>query len=277
MIPVTLKPEPPDFDQKVRQPGLRALKELVGDPTAAPRPGPPREKLADRLEDIPSDKLPPAWRECLDDLYRAYEGICAYTCFKIEKVTGNRTVDHFVPRKGGAVHAYEWSNYRLACGRVNSIKGAAQSTEVLDPFEVKEEWFELCLVDFAPRARKGLSDELRDRIEKTIRRLNLDAQEFRERHEDNLNDFRSGDISFAYLQKTNPFLARELVRQGRVREKSSPLDVPGVTPEKPVTHVEILQSIRRADGGTSDPAAASPLTAPASEPPPQSPAPFLPS
>lgn len=223
MIPVSLKPEPPDFDQKVRQPGLQALKELVGDATAAPRPGPRREKVADRLEDIPSEKLPPEWRKCLDDLYGAYEGICAYTCFKIEKVTGNRTVEHFVPRKGGAAHAYEWSNYRLACGRVNTIKGAAQSTDVLDPFDVQEEWFELCLVDFVPRARKGLSEDVRDRIERTIVRLGLDQQDIRDRHADDYNAHMGEDpIPFTYLRSRNPFLARELVRQGRVRDTFSP-------------------------------------------------------
>ena len=55
MIHVALKDEPPDFDERVRQQGLQALER--GD-----------------------NPLPGYWRRCLDDLYRLYEGICAYAC-----------------------------------------------------------------------------------------------------------------------------------------------------------------------------------------------------
>ena len=37
MIPVTLAPEPPAFDKKVRQPGLRAIAELAGEQPDLPR------------------------------------------------------------------------------------------------------------------------------------------------------------------------------------------------------------------------------------------------
>ena len=36
---------------------------------------------------------------------------------------------------------YEWLNYRLACSRMNSRKGVMPN--ILDPFEVENEWFVL--------------------------------------------------------------------------------------------------------------------------------------
>ena len=47
MIRVDLAPEPPDFDRRVRQPGLHALAEMVGE-VAPVRTGPKREKIAER-------------------------------------------------------------------------------------------------------------------------------------------------------------------------------------------------------------------------------------
>jgi hypothetical protein len=40
MIPVEPAPEPPDFDKKVRQPGLSAIAEMVGEPPTIQRRGP---------------------------------------------------------------------------------------------------------------------------------------------------------------------------------------------------------------------------------------------
>jgi hypothetical protein len=58
MIHVNPAPEPPDFDRKVRQPGLSAIAEMVGEPPLMKRPGRIRSKIADRPEDIPSESFP---------------------------------------------------------------------------------------------------------------------------------------------------------------------------------------------------------------------------
>lgn len=216
MIPVRLQPKPEGFEDKVRQPGLRCIRELLGDPDLEPRPGRPRKKIADRLEDIPSDALAPYWRGwCLDELYKAYDGICAYSCLEIEKVTGGRTVDHFIPLNGGAKYAYEWSNYRLACSKINARKRDLQ--DVVDPFEVEDDWFELDLTDFSLRARtdSSLSDEVRGRIKTTIDRLLSDSS-IRDRHEEDFNAYMAG-LPFWFLERRNPLLARELKRKGRLR------------------------------------------------------------
>lgn len=65
MIPVAAQPEPRAFDKKVRKKGLThlaqkgyALNELL--PTNA--------------------DIKPYWRDCLTDLHKAYDGVCAYLC-----------------------------------------------------------------------------------------------------------------------------------------------------------------------------------------------------
>lgn len=178
MIRVEPQPEPPDFDAKVRQPGLSALAELVGQPKTIERRGPSRKKLAERVEDLAPDALPPFWRHCLPQLAEAYRRICAYSCHYVERTTGHGTVDHFVPKSRDARMAYDWANYRFACGRMNARKGVAAT--VLDPFEVQDGWFQVELVRFQLRAAPGLPVELVARIDETIAILSLNDETFLE-------------------------------------------------------------------------------------------------
>src|ERR1700722_1881380 len=97
MIRVVPAREPGTFDSKVRVPGLRAIAEMVGE--KPPRSGGKRfPTVAKRRKDIPAEKFPPYWTEALDDLMTAYNGICAYSCFRIHPVTGSRSVDHMVAK-----------------------------------------------------------------------------------------------------------------------------------------------------------------------------------
>src|SRR5688572_19679174 len=123
MIRVTPAPEPEHFDARVRQPGLRALAELVGEVPEKRRPGRPRVIRASRREDLKSEHFPKCWTEVLDDLCQAYDRICAYVGLYIEQVTGSPTVDHMVAKTKNWTLAYEWSNYRLACALMNTRKG----------------------------------------------------------------------------------------------------------------------------------------------------------
>ena len=94
MIPVKPAPEPPDFDRTVRQPGLRAIAELVG---KAPqrRAGKPFDQVADSRDMIPAWSFPPYWREALDGLQAAYNRVCAYLCVRIST---DPSVDHYVAK-----------------------------------------------------------------------------------------------------------------------------------------------------------------------------------
>ncbi len=188
MIHVDPQPEPPDFENRVRRPGLQAL---AADPSS----------------------LPPYWRRCLGD--PAYGGICAYACIYIDRVTGGRTVDHFIAKSSAPAVAYEWSNYRLACALVNTRKGVF--ADVLDPFEIADGWFILEFSFLQIYPSPDLEEALRQEVQKTIDRLRLDENEFRDARAAYYVDYASGHIDFAYLERKCPFVAKEMRRQGLVR------------------------------------------------------------
>jgi hypothetical protein len=217
MIRVHPAPEPADFDEKVRQPGLSAMAELVGEEPLRKRPGPRRKKLAERREDIPSEAFPPYWTHALDNLLDAYQRICAYVCIHIEKVTGAASVDHLIPKSRAWDHVYEWSNYRIACSLMNTRKGV--TSEVLDPFEVQDGWLALELVGFQVVLGESLDASIRERVVATIETLNLNDRECCGLREEYASEYQAGHISLDYLRRRAPFVARELQRQGRLNER----------------------------------------------------------
>ena len=215
MIPVTPAPEPSAFDSKVRQPGLRAIAELAGEQPTPPRiAGQPYAPVAASRDAIPADKFPPYWREMLDDLMDSYHRICAYLCLYIPRGTGAPSVDHAVAKSKRWDRVYEWSNYRLASSLMNARKGAA--ADVLDPFDVKEDWFALELVGFQVLPGDGLADEVTGAVANTIERLRLNDPACCEARAEYAEYYWSGDMVFDYLMRHAPFVARELRRQRRL-------------------------------------------------------------
>lgn len=123
-------------------------------------------------------------------------------------------MDHFEPKSLKPELAYEWSNYRLASERLNSYK--ADSTAVVDPFDVQAGWFELDFATFFVLAGTQLHVDVTNRIEETIRtlRLNSDDSLVRNRFEIT-KDYADGHVTLNYLQSRYPFIGSELIRQGR--------------------------------------------------------------
>jgi hypothetical protein len=211
MIRVELADEPEDFDRKVRQPGLRAIAELVGEAGLPKRRGRPREVVAATREEIHADEFPAIWTEALPELLEAYGRICAYLCFHIERVTGAASVDHMLPKSLDWREVYEWRNYRLACSKMNSRKNDYR--DVLDPFEIEDGWFRMELVGYQVIPAPDLPPEIRQRAEATIDRLKLNDYECLQLREEYAEAFASGDISFNHLRRRAPFLAREIEAQ----------------------------------------------------------------
>lgn len=228
MMRVAPAPEPPDFDHKVRQPGLRALRELIGDPNAPKRTGPKRKPVASRFEDIPVGALEKAafWTEALGDLRRSYKNLCAYLGMKIHWGTGAATVDHFLPKSKHQRLAYEWSNFRLSCATVNLFKD--QEENILDSFEIVDGDFVLDVANFEVGAAEHLSEDQRERVQETIKVLKLNEPTFtqarREYHDryhglvfDDERGARVEPWPLSWLESECPYVARELRRQGRLR------------------------------------------------------------
>lgn len=226
MIHVDRQPEPRssefDFDREVRQPGLSALAELTGQPPTISRRGPRIQQRAERIEDLTHEQLRdyPYWTRALDALHEAYRGICAYSCFYLEPISGP-TVDHFVAlARAEARQAYEWDNYRLACSLMNACKNAFP--DVLDPFLIEDGWFALNMATFKVEPSTGLDPTLRQRVRDTISRLKLDSREVSAVHRKWFESYwrprnPARPLPLWFLEERAPFLAREMRRQGRVR------------------------------------------------------------
>lgn len=196
MIRVSKAPEPADFDAKVRQKGLKYLASK-GITLHAPLP--------------PRTHIHPFWRDCFDDLYEGYNGICAYLSIRFERVTGTST-DHYIPKSASPALAYEWSNYRLACLAMNAKKGTSQS--VLDPFKVTNGWFRLELLTGGIYPDLELNPDLKAPVIDTIELLGLDKPASRKIRARHFQQYIENHISQAFLQCYSPFVYMEANRQG---------------------------------------------------------------
>jgi len=215
MIRVELAEEPPNFDRDMRHPGLRAIREMAGEPATSKRAGRPRKKVVASREAIRAEDFPPFWRNALEDMLAAYKRLCAYTCLYIERVTGGASVDHMIPKSMRWDQVYEWSNYRLACALMNSRKSKA--ADAIDPIEVQDGWFALEFDECQVIPGPGLDAATAARINATIERLGLNVDDCLKARQEYAQGYAEGEIGLAYLQRRAPFIARELRRQGRLR------------------------------------------------------------
>jgi len=223
MIPVIQAPEPAEFDAKVRQPGLAAIDEMVGREPRLKRPGPKRKQLVNQQEqlvtqeqDIPADAFPAYWRDALPEMLVAYDRRCAYLAMYIHHATGNPTVDHVLPKSFAWDQVYDWTNYRLCAGIINSNKGALLT--LVDPFAIGPGWFALNMnMLHVQRGAAAPPAEL-VRIDATLPVLNhrLCVKE----REEYVHCYRigpgAGGFDLAHLARRAPFIASELRRQGQL-------------------------------------------------------------
>jgi hypothetical protein len=215
VIPVNLADEPQGFDRQIRQRGLAAIDELIGRTPRIRRRGRRRAKVADTEAEIPADMFPPFWRDALDDMMEAYEQRCAYLAMFIEE-TGGPTVDHVIPKSVAWDCVYEWSNYRLCAGVVNSKKG--ELLGLVDPVDAKTGWFELDLTSYRVVRGGPAPQAQREKIDATLPLLNIrDCCAQRKRY---VEEYRRGPgakgIDLTYLEHRAPFIAAELRRQGQL-------------------------------------------------------------
>ena len=196
MIRIAKTDEPlhPSFEELVRKPGS----DLSGRDSQSPRTS--------------NGNITIIGEGCAPVLRKRYSGICAYSCYFIHEVTGDDTVEHFLPKTPHPTLAYEWTNYRYVCGKLNTWKRTNEN--VLDPFEIEDGWFNIEFPSLLVKASVGLDARLITRIRNTITQLRLNEDDpcirCRQRI---IEDYCSGDISFDYLKRHAPFLGREIERQ----------------------------------------------------------------
>jgi hypothetical protein len=148
MIGFTLQDEPVAFEERCRKRGQAWLD-------------------AHRTYDRPKDY----WTEFEPDLRDAFDGLCAYCAMKIMK----GQVDHFRPvavlkAEGKDELAYEWSNLRYGEGLLN---GKKWKHIVLDPFDVRDVWFEIQLPDLQLRETSAIPQQYRELASFTLQKLGL--------------------------------------------------------------------------------------------------------
>lgn len=202
MIRVERKDEPDGFNEQVRVPGK------------------------DYMAKNPGKEPPDYWKNCKSDLYKAYNGYCAYTTFRINGRL-NAVVDHFLPRSHHPEQLYEWSNYRLSSFHINSVK--KDHEPIIDPFELPENAFRLAddmRIEVNPEAFSD--EEGRALAHKTLQILRLNRPEWLADRAEMIdealrlkNEAEEGDDAYehlisANLYKQSRFLHQEAVRKGYV-------------------------------------------------------------
>lgn len=203
MIYIQPQPEPNNFDIAIRQKGNTWLNDN------------PNYRQQEK-------KLPTYWTACLDDLYQAYHGICAYYAWYIDKASGGCSVDHFNPKspkdnnQNYDNQIYEWCNFRLACLDANRKKNNYE--DVLDPFlPYIDNVFTLDLTNgrINISSQGSISTILKQLAETTIERLKLNAPNNCQKRAEDFTAYIHKHIDEQYLKtKVNPFVWREAHRQG---------------------------------------------------------------
>lgn len=196
MIPVTLQPEPSDFDESVRQKG-HAWLAING--------------ITQNTAPLIASALPNYWRKSNKELWNAYSGVCAYLAIYFEWGLGASSTDHFVAKSKHAGDAYEWKNYRLSCLGANRNKH--KFDDVLDPIGLAFDMFFLNLANGHIRANPRLNGVDKAAIKKTIARLKLNSAEHKEmRAKHFVRYLRKKDEES--LKELSPFVWYESQRQG---------------------------------------------------------------
>jgi hypothetical protein len=185
--------EPAEFDAQCRKPGQQWI---VGHPQPEGRP-------------------PDYWSRFRDDLREGFVRRCGYFAMFMH----DGAVDHFVPwdtcKEDFPVLAYEWDNFRFIAPSLNSKKGTLYD-ELLDPFEVQDDWFAVEIPSFVLRITDRIPPSLRAKAEFTLDRLDLQQGrkavtlrwEWYEQH-------RLGELTLAGLHRNAPLVARAVEKWER--------------------------------------------------------------
>ncbi|WP_395007660.1 hypothetical protein [Undibacterium sp.] len=189
MIRVEQKPEPLTFDQEVRQPGLKFLRDC-------PSPNGVQFKKKEY------------WKKSAAELHSAYGGVCAFTCMYVMPPA---STDHFLPKSLHPGQAYEWSNFRLAAPRVNGFKD--NSIQVVDPFVVEPGWFVLDFPSCLVKPGAELSALKKSQVKNSITILRLNDEHFVQERANIMLMTALGKVGLGFLDERYPFLAIEIARQ----------------------------------------------------------------
>jgi len=144
------------------------------------------------------------WSPFRVELAQGFHDLCAYSAMYIP----SGTVDHFVSFKENRSLAYDWSNYRYCAGWINASKRNEPSTNLLDPFEIGQGWFEIILPSLQLQVAPGAPNHIRCRAEYVMDRLHLrnDERVIRQRRSW-LEQYECGELTLQGLKRRAPLIA----------------------------------------------------------------------
>lgn len=186
MIAIAPCDEPGNFDTDCRQPGNACLaNNPAGDP-----PG-------------------KFWHPFVMDLCKAFGNRCGYSAMW----DLNGTVDHYLSQNNNRHLAFEWTNVRYIAGWLNSSKQTLDR-QVLDPFQVKDEWFEIVPPPLVMRLTPCVPNRIRPVAEFTLTRLRLaDGDRIYEQRRIYYDAFLARNRPVSWLHDFAPILATAVRRE----------------------------------------------------------------
>ena len=192
MIRVARQMEPSDFETAVGSLGRLYL-------TNHPPPTPPVPSGYWNNHDY--------WTNCKDELMEAYDATCAYS--GIRQRFGLQ-IDHYKDKSFHPYVAYDWANYRLCIGEINSTK--RRRPDILDPFTVKDDWFDLDVWTGALSPAKHLDPGLAAQVKNTIVRLKLNSPSHNQIRRLWLEAFRAGHMDATAIRMVHAVVSAHLHR-----------------------------------------------------------------
>lgn len=188
-----------------------------------------RKRGATWLAKNTGKRPPDYWSDFRHALSTGFGGLCGYCAMHVP--SGLEQVDHYVGVKEDISLAYEWTNYRASQALMNNFKGHRKVGElqVLDPFEVEDEWFELLLPSLQLVLTDRVPENVRAQAEFTLQRLRLrDDERLVRQRQSWFEAYESGQMSIGLLERLAPLIARAVQkRQGTDSPQISVREVDG--------------------------------------------------
>jgi hypothetical protein len=151
------------------------------------------------------------WSEFEPELREAFSCLCAYCVM----LTMKGQVDHFVPvavlsARREDHEVYEWRNFRYSEGVINQRKS---SQLVLDPFEVRDHWFQIHLPSLQLALTPAVPARHRKLAAFTLERLGLRDSEVIVRYRQTFFElYREGKLTIEGLNEVAPLIAAAVQR-----------------------------------------------------------------
>lgn len=146
-------PEPASFKEKCERPGGLWLSKNLQSDGKLPKGVRPKD----------------LWSPFLPFLADGFSNLCGFGAMFV----GKGTIDHWISCIENPKLAYQWNNYRYLDSWVNASKNKCLSSELLDPFEVQDGWFEIVLPSLQLQITSNVPLHLKAKAENTLKRLHL--------------------------------------------------------------------------------------------------------